>query len=291
VSTISAPDQDLSLVLAQYGDRLRRKRKSPHTLTGFATAATRYDRWLRAQGKSAEDATFADVEDYFDQLPLAPSSKATHLKMIRAAYAYGVQRGTLRQNPAIDVEIEAAEWREPRVIATPVLRDIRGGIQLTRDWIFFHLLAYTGMRRHEIATLRWDDGDEGGSVVKLADQSIRVLGKGNKPRTVPIHPVLQECLLFHQGEPGRWVVPSDGKKGVAVDTIQAMVKRLHPVYTPHDYRRTVATSLRRNGVDESVRNRIMGWGPKDIFMRHYDHVADAELHRGILRLYADDPLD
>jgi integrase len=107
------------------------------------------------------------------------------------------------------------------------------------------------MRRMEIATLRWDDGDESGSVVKLPDQSIRVLGKGNKLRTVPIHPVLQECLLWAGPDPGKWVVPSDGKKGVAMDTIQAMTKRMHPVYTPHDYRRTVATSLRRNGVSES----------------------------------------
>jgi integrase len=288
--TTLAADPGLSLVLAQYAERLRRKRKSPHTLTGFATAATRYDRWLKAQGKTAEDASYADVEDYFDQLPLAASSKATHLKMIKAAYNDALRRGTIRANPAYDVEVEEPIAKEPRIIPTEVLREIRAGIHMQRDWIFFHLLAYTGMRRAEIATLRWDDGGENGSVVKLPDQTIRVLGKGNKLRTVPIHPVLQECLLHAGPHPGKWVVPSDGKKGVAIDTIQVMSKRMHPIYTPHDYRRTVATSLRRNGVDESVRNRILGWGPKDIFMRHYDHVADAELHRGILRLYADDPL-
>jgi len=147
------------------------------------------------------------------------------------------------------------------------------------------------MRRNEVSTVRWDDGREDGSVVKLADQTIRVVGKGNKPRTVPIHPALQECLVQNQGLPGAWVIRSNGDHGIAEETIQAITKRLHPMYTPHDFRRTVATSLRRNGVDESVRNRILGWGPKDIFMRHYDHVADLELHRGILRLYAADPLD
>jgi len=35
---------------------------------------------------------------------------------------------------------------------------------------------------------------------------------------------------------------------------------------------------------------IMGWAPSSIFRRFYDNVADDELHRAILRLYADDPI-
>jgi hypothetical protein len=77
---------------------------------------------------------------------------------------------------------------------------------------------------------------------------------------------------------------------VAVQTIQDMTKRLSPTFTPHDYRRTVATSLRRNGVDESSATGSWAGGRSDVFQRYYDNVADPELHRGILRLYADDPV-
>jgi integrase len=88
----------------------------------------------------------------------------------------------------------------------------------------------------------------------------------------------------------QFVVPSSGQHGIALDTIQDMSRRLHPAHTPHDYRRTVATSLRRNGVDTGVIDRIMGWAPRSVFRRYYDNVADVELKRGILRLYADDPV-
>lgn len=279
----------MSLVFEQYSERLRRKRKSPHTIKAFAQAATRLESWLRMQGLDAEDVNYETLEEYFDTLPLAPSSRATHLRYIQAAYNYGVKRGTLRHNPALDIEVEQPADREPRIIPNAVLREIRAGIICERDWIFFHLLAYTGMRRSEIRGLRWDDGGEG-SVLRLEEQTIRVLGKGGKLRLVPVHPALGDELLKSRREPGRFVVPSDGANGVALETIQAMVKRLHPTFTPHDYRRTVATSLARNGAPERIIDKIMGWSERTVRDRYYVNVAERELHSAILRLYADDPL-
>lgn len=285
------PPRELSLVFAQYAERLRRKKKSIHTVRGFATAATRLDTWLKAAGLTAETATFEDLDEYFDQLPLAPTSKGTHLRMIQAAYNYAVRRGTIRRNPALDIEVEQPADREPRIIPGPALRAIKARAVSDRDWIFFNLLAYTGMRRHEIATLRWDDGREDGSALKLPEQTIRVIGKGGKLRLIPVHPALADALHGMAPRPGEWVVPSTGAKGVAHDTIQAMTKRLSPTYTPHDYRRTVATSLARNGVPERVIDRIMGWAPRTVRGRFYVNVATEELQRAILKLYTDDPLD
>jgi integrase len=281
----------VSLVFDQYSERLRRKRKSPHTLRGFAVAATQLDRWLAQQGLTADDVDYETLESYFDTMPHAPSTRGTHLRFIQAAYNYGVRRGTIRRNPALDIEVEQPADKEPRIIPTSTLREIRDGIMCERDWIFFHLLTYTGMRRSEIRGLVWnDDITEDRSVLRLEDQTIRVLGKGGKLRLVPVHPALGEELLKSRRLPGRFVVPSDGANGVALETIQAMVKRLHPVFTPHDYRRTVATSLARNETPERVIDKIMGWSQRSVRDRYYVNVAERELHSGILRLYADDPM-
>lgn len=282
----------MSIIFDQYSDRLRRKRRSPHTLTGFATASTRLERWLRAQGISAEDATYPLLEEYFDTLALenAPSTAETHLKHVRAAYNYAALRGTLRHNPTLDLTVAKGPDKEPVIIPTEELRAIRDSVVYQRDWIWFHLLAYTGMRRAEIRGLVYDDGSDDRSVLRLEQQTIRVLGKGQKMRLVPIHPALGEVLLTEDREPGRFVVPSDGRNGVAAQTIQEMTKRLSPVYTPHDYRRTVATSLARNGAEERIIDRIMGWAPSTVRGKFYVNVAEAELHRAILRLYADDPV-
>lgn len=281
----------MSLIFDQYTERLRRKNRSPHTRSGFATAAARLDRWLAAQGIAAEDATYPILEEYFDTLDLGPGSRATHMRHIKAAYTYAVKRGALRHNPALDLELPEPEPKEPRTIPTDVLREIKGNVRTDREWVFFHLLAYTGMRRSEIRGLVWDDeADEGRSVVQLGKQTIRVWGKGRKRRLVPIHPALGEVLAAEEERPGHYVLRSTGKEGVAIDTIQTMVKRLHPVYTPHDYRRTVMTSLGNNGVADHIIDRILGWSPDSIRERFYRNVAPPELHQAILRLYADDPI-
>jgi integrase len=278
----------VSLVLDQYSERLRRKRRSPHTIRGFATAATRLDAWLRQQGLTADDVSFETLEEYFDTLPLSPQSRAVHLRYIQAAYNYAVKRGTIRHNPALDVEVEIPRDTEPIIIPNGTLREIRERIICERDWIWFHLLAYTGMRRSEIRGLQWDEGQ--GSVLRLEEQTIRVIGKGGKLRLVPVHPALGEELAKSRRPAGRFVVPSDGKNGVALETIQEMSKRLHPTFTPHDYRRTVATSLARNEAPERVIDKIMGWAERSVRDRYYVNVAERELHAAILRLYADDPL-
>lgn len=272
----------MSLVFDQYSERLRRKRKSQHTIRLFADAARRLDDWLWRQGLTAETASMDDLEAYFDQLDLAPSSKNVHLRYIRAAYNYAAKRGTIRHNPALDVEEVAEDPREPRVISVPELREIRERAWQPRDWVFFHLLAYTGMRRAEIVGLRWED-------VRLDEQVLHVVGKGRKRRYVPIHPALGE-VLARDARVTPFVVKSSGRNGVAAQTVTEMTRRLHPTYTPHDYRRTVATSLARNGVRDELIDRIMGWAPTTVRDRFYRNVPTVELHQAILRLYADDPL-
>lgn len=281
----------MSLVLEQYTTKLTRAGSPDTTLRTWASISTRADRWLRAQGRSSETATMADFEDYFDaQADLSASTKQTHLRYLQAAYSYAIRRGTVRENPVLDVVLAAPEPKIPRTIAPAELRAIRDGITRERDWIWFHLLAFAGLRRSEARGLVWDDGRELGSVLGLEEQTIRVFGKGRKWREVPIHPALGEVLAEHRREPGAFVVPSDGAKGIALETIQDISRRLHPTYTPHDYRRTVATSLDQNGVPEAVIDRIMGWGAQSIFRKYYRGVAGPELQRAILRLYADDPV-
>lgn len=271
----------MSLVFDQYSERLRRKRKSPHTIRLFADAAGKLTTWLQAQGLTAETATMDDLEAYFDQLPLAPSSRNVHLRYIRAAYNYAAKRGSIRHNPALDVEEVEEDPREPRVIPNAELRAILDGAWLPRDVMFAHLLAYTGCRRGEVVRLRWED-------VRPEDGVLYVMGKGRKPRYVPIHPALGELLA--RGGDSEFVVSSTGRNGCAAQTVTEMTRRLHPTYTPHDYRRTVATSLARNGVRDDLIDRIMGWAPDSVRGKFYRQIATPELQRAILRLYADDPL-
>jgi integrase len=281
---MSSQEETMDLILEQYAERLRRKNKSPHTISGFSTVANRFSQWLEAQGVSAADASYELLEEYFDTLPLAPNSKGTHLRFVQAAYNYAIKRGVIRHNPAVDIEVANTRDEEPRIVSNECLRVIRDRIYYEIDWLFFHLLAYTGMRRNEVKTLTWEQVD-------LPEQTIRVIGKGGKRRLVPIHPALGEVLSrCADRDPATAVLTLRAGKPVSESSMQDMTKRLSTEFTPHDFRRTVATSLDRNGVRENIIDRIMGWAPRDIRNRYYRNVATPELQRAILRLYADDPL-
>jgi integrase/recombinase XerD len=145
--------------------------------------------------------------------------------------------------------------------------------------------VYTGMRTIEVRRLTWND-------VSLSEGTMRVFGKGDKWRVVPIHPRLRRILIGRTFDHGSiHVVP--GRHGGMVSA-GGLHYRLKQIATGdirnHDFRRTVATSLRQNRCDPYVRDAIMGWTRDEMFAQAYNAVSPRELHEGMALLYADDPV-
>ncbi len=153
------------------------------------------------------------------------------------------------------------------------------------DRICFHLLAYTGMRHTEAGKLTSLD-------VNLQRGDIKVIGKGDRPRLVPIHPVLSEVLnaapKYRHGRPNVVAGPRGGAGRYLMDQIaQRILDGLD--HTMHHFHRTVATNLRRNGVQREDIDNILGWAPVSIRQRYHDVPQPEDAHAAILKLYANDP--
>lgn len=104
---------------------------------------------------------------------------------------------------------------------------------------------YGALRREEIATLRWDQLDE-------AAERLTIVGKADRTRAFPVHPVLLGALL---AAPRRapWVFPGAGGAGHANPaTVWNYVRRVGetaqmPTVRPHQLRHTaLATALDRS---------------------------------------------
>lgn len=83
---------------------------------------------------------------------------------------------------------------------------------------------YAGLRRFEIANLRWEDVvvDEHGTPTWL-----RVLGKGEVLADVPVHPVLARALGDYYRRAGGWIFPGRTSAGpVHPGTIWAYVRQV-----------------------------------------------------------------
>jgi len=98
------------------------------------------------------------------------------------------------------------------------------------------LLLFTGMRRSEGMTLKWDDIDFAGRSFTLVDT------KNREPHTLPLSNFLLDLLVKRkEGSNSKYVFPGDGKTGHLVEPrpqIRKIIARSGVDFTFHDLRRT-----------------------------------------------------
>ena len=165
------------------------------------------------------------------------------------------------------------------------------------------LLTYTGMRRNEIRLLRWEDVDLDGGEIQVRH------GKGGKVRTVPIHPTLKMVLTGPQYEGKHGILTSPRRTGFVLapngsegakpySDGEGFTKVLRAFYPRdsnefHAFRKTVASSMFANGVQQADVETILGWATKSVFAKHYLVRRPGHLAECIGRLYLleGDPAD
>lgn len=108
----------------------------------------------------------------------------------------------------------------------------------------------TGMRRAEVSALRWTD-------LLPFYRSVVVRGKGNKERTVPLPSMVMETLAQMRMNEGDRIFPfSPGRIWHILR--EAAFRAGLPPLSPHDLRRTYATTLLAAGKDLATVQRLMG---------------------------------
>jgi integrase/recombinase XerD len=272
-------------VFTQYGERLQRLNRAASTISSFRRASECLLAWLEREGIRLADLDAETLEVYFAQSPLAASTKHVHFHQLKAAIRYGMRRGLVLVDPTVDVRLERVAESEPVVIPNAELRGLLAACQTDVELVSLALPIFSGLRRFEVAKLRWEDVD-------LETGSIRLIGKGGKRRLVPIHPELR-ALLAELPRNGERVVagPNGGASTSILEARLVEVRaRAGSQARFHDLRRSVASSLYRNGVSGDTIDKIMGWAATNIRTRYYQHVANDVLQEAITRLYADDPV-
>lgn len=161
--------------------------RSRKTIAVYLVAVRRAERGLGARGLTLEAVSGSQLAAWVDdELPASRSSRALTRSAL-AAYWTAVGRPD-------------APWRAVRVPRRPRMRcraleDPQAArlaavarsraLEGTRKGLAVLLGLYGGLRRSEIAEVRWDD--------LTGDGWLRVVGKGSE-RMIPLHPVLVEAL-------------------------------------------------------------------------------------------------
>ena len=133
------------------------------------------------------------------------------------------------------------------------------GKELTRDSMIIDVLYSTGLRRAELINLKKHD-------IYFDDQVIKVLGKRNKERLVPLLPELLKKLKLYSTNirEDSFLFQSKNGNKISSSTIYRVVnKYLRNISTktkisPHVLRHTFATHILNNGADINSIKEILG---------------------------------
>ena len=302
-STVAQPAEltpENATLLAKYADHLQHSPLTGHSPRTYLGAVRAYLAWLEqapADGDPLNDATAKDwaVRDYRSYLvTVAKRATATVNKHLAALQDFYVWRGL---GPPQGVKRHKVPRHAPKALEPRTkLRYLRAveAWPGARDRAIALLPLYAGTRIAEIRALDVAD-------VRLSARKgeLHLMGKGEKSRTVPVHPKLREALAAwlaerpaHRGaDPAALFTSSRGTRmttDAIADVIGAITTAagLDDHVTSHVLRHTFGTELTRDGVDIVTVAELMGHASLET-TRLYTRPSAADLQRAVDLLSAD----
>lgn len=286
----SAADQNL---IARFLDALwLEKGLSDNTLSSYRRDLTAYSRWLCSAERSLLDADESVLQGYlahrFAQ-SVSPRSTARALSCLRGFYSYCLRENLLSANPTATIASpkqgrplpnSLTETEVEKLLMAP---DIATAIGV-RDKTMLELLYATGLRVSELVGL-------GLSQINLRQGVVRVRGKGDKERLVPIGDEAQYWLVLYlrtaraeilAGRMSDVLFPSSRGRQMTRQTFWhrlkhwAAVAGLEKPLSPHVLRHAFATHLLNHGADLRVVQLLLGHSDLST-TQIYTHVARSRM--------------
>ncbi len=256
--------------------------RSPRTLAAYRRDLGTYQEAL--EGRGIDEATSADVAAHLAALRRShgASSVARALSSIRGFHRFLVEEGLRGDDPTVDLPSISVTDMLPKALSEEETEQLLGAVVGTgpvvlRDRALLEVLYGTGARVSEVVGLNL--GDVTGAAEGADLPLLRVLGKGDKERVVPLGALARAALvdwLSGEGrprlEPKRWRRRSDAEavflnaRGGRLTRVGVfgVVKKyagrvgLAEKVSPHVLRHSCATHMLGRGADVRVVQELLG---------------------------------
>ena len=260
------------------------------TLSAYRSDLVQFSRWLSIRGFGLEEARRLDVLDFLtEHAHQPPRTIARRLSALRRFYQYLEREGRIADNPCDRIDAPRlgrplpdalTEKEVERLIAAPDVGTALG----IRDRAMLEVLYATGLRVSELVGLRSEQ-------VNLGQGVLRVVGKGDKERLVPLGEPAVDWLerFLEQGrtgilgaKPSAALFPTGRGRAMTRQAFWYLIKRyarragISRDISPHTLRHAFATHLLDHGADLRVVQMLLGH--RDISTTQiYTHVARERL--------------
>ncbi|MDF3079406.1 MAG: tyrosine-type recombinase/integrase [Sphingobacteriaceae bacterium] len=251
------------------------KRFSPHTLTSYKNDIGQFAEYLSGYELDYASAKHSVVRSWMVEMMdggTEPKTIARKLSALRSFYKFLLREGLVEHNPMLQVKAPKIPKKLPVVVSEEKLNVLLDsdmvfpeGFSGLRDRLVMELLFSTGMRLAELVALKDSDID-------FYSQSLKVLGKRNKERIIPISTSLLNLTKLYISEKKRQnfdnISTSLIVKNNGMDAYPKLIYRIvnkylseistHTKKSPHILRHTFATSLLNNGADINAIKELLG---------------------------------
>lgn len=261
-------------------DYLRFERRySPHTVVSYQTDLRQFSAYLKTAYELTEPAQ-ADhtlIRSWVVELMQQhrdPRTVNRKIACLRSYYNYLLRTGVITKNPMLRITSPKVAKKLPDFVPEDSLNGLLNSFAFpdtfagVRDQLILELLYGTGIRLSELIGIGHDD-------LSLPGRMVRVTGKGNKQRMVPLNPtllVVLERYIAHQqreiaavSNAQRVLLVTDKGEPLYEKFVYRTVKHyLSQITTatgqqhPHVLRHSFATHLLNKGADLNAIKELLG---------------------------------
>lgn len=254
---------------------------SDNTVQAYRRDLLRYQEYLGSRGiGSLAEVTRVDVEEFrrhLDHIGLAPASVTRCVVAVRNLHRFAVGSGQLQADVTAGMSPGTRSRRLPKALTMDQVESLLAApdtstVEGLRDAVLLELLYGTGARVSEVCAL---DVDDIRRVLDDPDLGLRLIGKGDKERIVPLGSYAAKAVdaWLIRGRPA-WAEIGNGEHALLLNTrgrrlsrqsAWAVIRRAGEAagldvehLSPHSLRHSYATHLLDGGADVRVVQELLG---------------------------------
>jgi integrase/recombinase XerC len=252
------------------------KRYSPHTVISYQNDLSAFFKYLETEFGNIPlpEISSSFIRSWLAQLKEGGmESKSINRKIstLKSFFKYQLKQEVISVSPMTTIISPKVKKRLPKYVEEKDINTLFKYVEFPDTWegktdrLLLELFYNTGMRRAELAGLKESDIDQ-------SNCTIKVLGKGNKERILPISKELMIAIKKYTADKQKelqtpnelqLLVNDKGKKLDPKHIYNVVVKYLSMVTTidkksPHVLRHSFATHLMNNGADLNAVKELLG---------------------------------
>ena len=247
------------------------KRFSEHTIESYATDLKQFTSFLSAEFQIIDEIneiSFQIIRTWIASLlekGINPRSVNRKISTLKTYFKFLIREGELIENPMTKVVAPKSKKRLPVVIEEDQIASLLNEVEFEigfvgqRNKLIIELFYVTGIRLSELINIKISDVD-------LNNQSIKVLGKRNKERIIPLSSNVVNDLnnFIENNQQNKYLFTNlDGNKLYTKLVYRLVNKYIGEISSvnkksPHILRHTFATHMLNNGADINAIKELLG---------------------------------